>query len=525
MKSWHIVFSVCAVTACVWAAGENLLVNPGFEETTCPSSSNEGNWGWFKDGAVATKGWKGGGNAGLAKAGSTTWKKTRTGNWTAYLQRYRPWGAGSDSFLEQTVKTSADGVYEFSCDLAMREGFEAGWLGFSVSDGQTTRECEAIRYSSTDYKRAVWRVTLKGGVDYTLRLHQFDGLEKDTAALVDDCSFTYCGAHALPKGLATPTIHVTDLFRPHDDPDDHWDLATQFALAKIGAIDLRGVIGDYPPIAVRKRVIQPDITAVAQLNWITGRGVAMGVGQPDWGQPPRSGLALLKRTLEEAKEPVALHVIGSCKDVAEAGTLWPELFKAKVKGIYLNAGSAVETKHLEWNVNLDPKPYATMFKLPCPIYWMPCFDVVGKMGGTHGTWWKFRMARAFEQMRPPVKNFFNGMFAKRNPSDWLTFLDEPVDQAALDKTGKQLRNMWCTAGFLHAGGLTVWKDGTIAKLGEAPEKEVFRFVPVTVTCRDDGRTAWQPAAQAGTRFIFEITDEKAYPEAMVKALAELMFAL
>ena len=60
---------------------------------------------------------------------------------------------------------------------------------------------------------------------------------------------------------------------------------------------------------------------------------------------------------------------------------------------------------------------------------------------------------------------------------------------------------------------------------EAPEKEVFRFVPVTVTCRDDGRTAWQPAAQAGTRFIFEITDEKAYPEAMVKALAELMFAL
>ena len=187
---------------------------------------------------------------------------------------------------------------------------------------------------------------------------------------------------------------------------------------------------------------------------------------------------------------------------------------------------AVTTKGWKGGGNAGlAKAGSTMFKLPCPIYWMPCFDVVGKMGGTHGTWWKFRMARAFEQMRPPVKNFFNGMFAKRNPSDWLTFLDEPVDQAALDKTGKQLRNMWCTAGFLHAGGLTVWKDGTIAKLGEAPEKEVFRFVPVTVTCRDDGRTAWQPAAQAGTRFIFEITDEKAYPEAMAKALAELMFAL
>ena len=26
------------------------------------------------------------------------------------------------------------------------------------------------------------------------------------------------------------TIHETDLFRPHGDPDDHFDLACQFAL-------------------------------------------------------------------------------------------------------------------------------------------------------------------------------------------------------------------------------------------------------------------------------------------------------
>lgn len=330
---------------------------------------------------------------------------------------------------------------------------------------------------------------------------------------------------AFPAGLNTPTLHVADLFRPHDDPDDHWDLATQFAVAKIGGIDLRGVIIDYPVTDVSKRKSQPDVVAVEQLNWIVGMCVPSGVGQPDRAKWLGSGLVLLKRTLEEAKEPVAIHVVGSCRDVAEAGERWPELFKTKVKGVYVNAGSAVQTDKIEWNVRLDPKPYAKMFSLPCPVYWMPCFDRVCETGGVHGTWWRFRMSRAFERMRPPVKNFFNGVFTKRDSSDWLTFLDTPVDQAALDKTGGRLRNMWSTAGFLHAGGLTVWKDGMIARLGEASEKEVFRFIPVTVTCSDDGRTSWQPVAKSDTRFLFEITDEKAYSEAMTKALAELMSKL
>jgi hypothetical protein len=28
-----------------------------------------------------------------------------------------------------------------------------------------------------------------------------------------------------------PVIHQTDCFHNHADPDDHWDLASQFALA------------------------------------------------------------------------------------------------------------------------------------------------------------------------------------------------------------------------------------------------------------------------------------------------------
>lgn len=42
--------------------------------------------------------------------------------------------------------------------------------------------------------------------------------------------------------MSIPVFHETDLFRPHEDPDDHWDLACQFALAKRGLIDLQGVL-------------------------------------------------------------------------------------------------------------------------------------------------------------------------------------------------------------------------------------------------------------------------------------------
>jgi len=47
--------------------------------------------------------------------------------------------------------------------------------------------------------------------------------------------------------MATPLIHQTDLFRPHNDPDDHFDLAVVYALAFQGRIDLRGVVIDHPP--------------------------------------------------------------------------------------------------------------------------------------------------------------------------------------------------------------------------------------------------------------------------------------
>lgn len=52
-------------------------------------------------------------------------------------------------------------------------------------------------------------------------------------------------AHAEPSSAASPGVpllHVTDLFHPHGDSDDHFDPAVAYALAQRGSFDLRGVV-------------------------------------------------------------------------------------------------------------------------------------------------------------------------------------------------------------------------------------------------------------------------------------------
>lgn len=321
----------------------------------------------------------------------------------------------------------------------------------------------------------------------------------------------------------TPVIHISDLTRPHGDPDDHWDLAFEFALAKKGYIDLKGVVCDNLP-----RWGAPDVEAVAQLNWITSNSVPVGAGQGEGDVEPRSGLELIRKILEESEEPVAIHIVGGCLDIVKAYEMWPELFAAKVKSVYLSAGTATNTQTLEYNVTLHRDEYAKMFDLPCTIYWMPCFDnhedwladrnIIQK----HGSFYKFLQGRLFEDMSPMLRSFFISMLTENTSTDWLAQILNPPSDDDMEEFGNEWRNMWSTAGFLHAAGLTVLKDGTIAKLGEKPEEEVVSFIPITVTCNADARTSWEPCAEPTNRYIFEINDLESYQEAMTRALETVL---
>ena len=75
-------------------------------------------------------------------------------------------------------------------------------------------------------------------------------------------------------GRSVPVIYCTDLFHPHGDPDDHFDLATLYAMPEL---DLKGVVLDQG----RKQLQQPGRIPVSQMNRITGRKVPAVIGLAD----------------------------------------------------------------------------------------------------------------------------------------------------------------------------------------------------------------------------------------------------
>jgi hypothetical protein len=339
-----------------------------------------------------------------------------------------------------------------------------------------------------------------------------------------------------------PLIHVTDLFRPYNDPDDHWDLATVYALACRGAHDLKGVLIDYPP--KRAGDWNPDITAVAQLNHITGLSVPVSVGsphpmrsrgdtQPYASRGDHAGVRMVLDILRQSNEPVVISVVGCCRDIAVASKQAPALFAEKCAAVYLNAGTGSPNedlaRKLEYNVSLGRAAYAALFDLPCPLYWMPCFEEMrprtGRVVRAYGTHYRFRQSDILPDLSPRVRNYFASMFTKKSDHAWLSSLYRPPDQAVLSEHGGHMRSMWCTGGFLHAAGSTVTTDGTIVPLDRAGTTAAFTFDPVAVRCTDEGVTTWSHERSARTRFIFHVRDTARYEAAMTKALRAVLMRL
>jgi hypothetical protein len=339
------------------------------------------------------------------------------------------------------------------------------------------------------------------------------------------------------KGKKIPVLHATDLFRPHIDPDDHWDLACVYALAYQGDIDLKGVLIDYPP-----RKCDSDVAAVAQMNFITGLSVPVAVGSPQRmksrhdvrtdAQPgDHNAVKLVLDVLRESSSPVVINITGCCRNIAIAGKLQPRLFAEKCAAIYLNAGTgspkkAVDGK-LEYNVSLDRAAYAAIFEMPCPVYWMPCFEQMADPWKVRefGTFYKFRQDEILPHLSDRMQNYFAYMFAKVKSSDWLAYLTGPRNSQLLAEHGRKYRNMWCTGGFLHAAGKTVSRNGRIVLPSRSPAPIFFVFDPIKVRCDENGVTHWVPGDKSSNRYISHVLDVEIYQAAMTKALKSLLVTL
>ncbi|GIV16159.1 MAG: hypothetical protein KatS3mg022_1594 [Armatimonadota bacterium] len=339
--------------------------------------------------------------------------------------------------------------------------------------------------------------------------------------------------------MATPLIHQTDLFRPHNDPDDHFDLAVVYSLALQGKIDLRGVVIDRPPPQFDG---DPDVAAIAQMNHITGLTVPVVVGSSQPMKSPhdtqssaspsdRAVVRFILDTLRQSRQRVAITVVGSCRDVALAGKTDSALFARKCAGIYINAGTGSPDPRLaaslEYNVTLDPAAYRALFELPCPVYWLPCFeDYEGEWRvKRYGTYWRFRQEEVLPALSPRMQNFFLYMFERLRETDWLRYLYRQPDASLIQRYSQQERNMWSVASFLHTAGLTVTTGGEVVSLQAAGNAAAYTFQPVRISCNENAVTTWQPDPRNANRSMFMVRDMDHYQGAMTKALRTLLTTL
>ncbi len=338
---------------------------------------------------------------------------------------------------------------------------------------------------------------------------------------------------ARPKPIV---LHQTDLFHPHMDPDDHFDLATIFALAALGDVELRGLILDFPPEFHRA---SPAVGAVAQMSRLTGVAVPIAAGGnvrfdkrgdvcSDLPKSESFAIDFIVDQLERAEAPVRVIIAGSATDVAVASSRRPELFREKCSGVYLNAGSAFpnpdEPERLEYNVELNPAAYATMFDLPCPLYWFPCWrNVLDWKSGENSSFFFLEHADAFQGVSDELRGFFAYMFSKTNDVDWLKGLERPNDELWNSILAGR-RAMWCPASLLTLADKSVTKNGEIVERTDDFEQSpdaLFKMENIEVSCDDDGRTTWKYADRETNRKILRVLDVDAYPKAMAKAINTL----
>ncbi|MEN8227713.1 MAG: nucleoside hydrolase [Bacteroidota bacterium] len=340
---------------------------------------------------------------------------------------------------------------------------------------------------------------------------------------------------AMPaSGNPDPMIHVGDIYHEYGDPDDHFDMASVYAMAFLGLVDLKGVVFDWPS----KRFGDPDVMGVAQMNYITGLVVPSVAGspepmkhrndtKPDLSAVELQGVNWIIKTLKEAESPVVINIVGISTDVGIAIKKEPELFRSKCKGIYLTAGITFPVKGTEHdhNVRYDPMAYAAIFDAPCPVYWLPVAEHFGdqELGG-YNSRYNFVHDDILQHLPKKVLNFFLFMLGKIRQSNWLEYMNGEPDQHLLALHGPRGRAMWCTAGFLHAAGMKVTTKGKIVPV-DAKEKAVCSFKPVAIHCDDQGYPSWEADPQSTTRYIFHVDDVDNYEEAMTVAQRDMLLWL
>ncbi len=322
---------------------------------------------------------------------------------------------------------------------------------------------------------------------------------------------------AAPHTARIPLIDVTDLYHPHQDVGDNFDLITAFALPEV---DLRAVILDCTepfrqPLAKNpgpglwadnRGPREPGFIPVLQLNYIFNRNVPCGVGPFGRMKSPgdkmldapgfqQLGVELILRTLRESDRPMEIVSFGSARTIAVAYNRDPALFRAKLRRLHLSAGASTPG-FLEWNTALEPRAVVRLLRSDLPMAIYP--DAAGGAKNppfsldSHNTFYALSNRRFITAMDPPLRRYLEYAFSRASRVDFLraTEIDgPPLDNRILDSR----HFVWETALWTCITGRRLVRraDGT-ARLIPAGEMWSGDRVlpnelhPCSVKVRDDG---------------------------------------
>lgn len=364
------------------------------------------------------------------------------------------------------------------------------------------------------------------------------------AGLTPSGAFVSARAARSDMRRTIPLVHITDLYHPPQDPDDHIDLAT---LAALQEFDLRGVILDITrkfllpkPAGFDKRR-DPGFIPVVQLGHLLGRSIPVASGPIEplthpgddaRERPPteQGGIRLLLQILEESRTEVAVSVVGSARVLTAAFNRNPDLVRAKVRSVILNAGSTGGTKR-EWNVGLDPEAYAGLWQSGLPIHWYPCATDHGAFNpdDERGTFWKASQAQLFRGLAPPLRAWFAYALGDESPGQPIGSLAQGVPSDLWQKILREDRNMWATASLvLEAGRILArtphgWRF--IPAAAESTQRWDWRLDPIEARVDQHAAITWQRVDEGGNAVLFGRERGPGFAASMAEALGALLASL
>lgn len=342
-----------------------------------------------------------------------------------------------------------------------------------------------------------------------------------------------------------PLVHITDLYHPPQDPDDHIDLATAAALDEF---DLKAVILDVTEKFLHaspegfdiKR--DPGFIPVAQLSYCLGRAipVAAGPSRPltsatddisDRPHAEQAGVRLLLDVLEQSPAKVVVSLVGSARVLAAAYNRRPALLREKIRSVLLNAGSTGGVKR-EWNVGLDALAYETLWSSGLPIHWYPCSTEGGAFNPDHerGTYWKTSHAAIFRCLAPPLRAWFAYALSGDDRGDIIGALSEDVHVDRWNTILAQQRNMWATASLVMAAGRVLaytaagWRFVPASMITTERVWE-WRLDRIATDCLPDASVHWHLTEGKTNALLFGRARGTEYAAAMADALAALLGSL